>query len=177
MTKCIVFDRDGTLIKYVPYLKDPEQVELLPFVKEAIWAFKNKGYNLFLHTNQSSISKGLFSIEDVKLCNNRLIELLDLEFDIFNEICIAEDYDDITGYRKPSTKFGNEILQKYLINPENLVYIGDSILDIQTGLNLNCNVFGVKTGIDYRKFDDQFFYNQFFYNDLLEIMNKIIQDD
>lgn len=177
MTKCIVFDRDGTLIKYVPYLKDPKQVELLPYAKEVVRAFKRKGYKLFLHTNQSSVSKGLFSIEDVKSCNNRLIELLDLEFNIFNGICIAEDYDDITGYRKPSPKFGKEILQKYLINPENLVYIGDSILDIQTGLNLNCNVFGVKTGIDDRKFDDHFFYDEFFYNDLLEIKNKIIQDD
>lgn len=175
MSKCIVFDRDGTLIKYVPYLKDPKQVELLPFVKEVIRAFKNKGYKLFLHTNQSSISKGLFSIEDVKLCNNRLIELLDLEFEIFNEICIAEDYDDITGYRKPSPKFGKEILQKHSIIPENLVYIGDSILDIQTGLNLNCKVFGVKTGIDLRKFENHFFYTKYFYNDLVQIKNRIIQ--
>mgnify|MGYP006184261397 CR=1 FL=1 len=43
MSKCIVFDRDGTLIKYVPYLKDPKQVELLPFVKEVInWMLHHK---------------------------------------------------------------------------------------------------------------------------------------
>ena len=36
MSKYIVFDRDGTLIKHIPYLFEPNKVELLPTVKESL---------------------------------------------------------------------------------------------------------------------------------------------
>ena len=39
MPKYIVFDRDGTLIKHIPYLFEPNKVELLPTVKESLKLF------------------------------------------------------------------------------------------------------------------------------------------
>ena len=146
-TKYIVFDRDGTLIKHVPYLYEEEKVELLPYVTDLIKVFKSKKYKLFLHTNQSGIGRGLFSLDDCISCNNKMIELIGMGEDIFEEICIAPDYpgNKIT-YRKPSIKFGLEILKKYKISNSDLYYVGDAITDIQTANNLQCHSFGVRTG-------------------------------
>ena len=137
--KYIVLDRDGTLIKYIPYLYRPELIELLPGVREVMSYFKDCGYKLFLHTNQSGVSRGYFQMNDVHRCNDRLVDLLDLGKDVFERICISTDLiSSCTNYRKPSTLFAREILADYGICNADLVYIGDNETDLQTALNIGC---------------------------------------
>jgi D-glycero-D-manno-heptose 1,7-bisphosphate phosphatase len=144
--KYIILDRDGTLIKHIPYLFNPDFVELEPGVKETLSYFKEKGFNLFLHTNQSGIERGFFNIEDAIACNNKLIELLGLGNTIFDKICIAPNLKEIvTNYRKPSPLFANEIIKENNITKEQLFYIGDSICDLQTALNIGCAGLGIKS--------------------------------
>lgn len=147
MNKYIVFDRDGTLIKHEPYLYLPSRVKLLPNVIDLIKQFKEKGYLLFLHTNQSGVGRGFYKIQDVINCNNKMLELIGLGDKIFENICVAHDYPPTKkSYRKPSVKFGLEILNKYKIKRNQLYYIGDSVVDIETANNLKCNAIGVRTG-------------------------------
>mgnify|MGYP006080586237 FL=1 len=148
MTKYIVFDRDGTLIKHIPYLFEANKVELLPTVKKSLELLKSNGFIFFLHTNQSGISRKYFNKSDVDKCNNKLLSLIGMGSNLFEEICIAEDYpaNKIT-YRKPSPKFGIEIMEKYKINKENLFYVGDSLSDLETAQNIGCKCFGVNTGL------------------------------
>lgn len=145
--KYIIFDRDGTLIKHFHYLKDASKVELLPTVKESLKILKDKGHKLFLHTNQSGVSRNFFNFNDVILCNNRMIELLGFGSSIFESICIATDLETNNTYRKPSTKFGLELIRKYNIESKQITYIGDSISDLQTAKNLKANGIGVNTGL------------------------------
>ena len=101
--KFIVFDRDGTLIKYIPYLSDPSSVELAPGAKEFVNNLLKNSNKLFLHTNQSGVSRGVFSLQDVIKCNERLIELLGFGNDLFERICIATELNlSKNSYRKPS---------------------------------------------------------------------------
>ena len=60
----VVLDRDGTLIRHVPYLSRPEQVEVLPGVVAGLTELRKAGCKLFLHTNQSGIGRGYFSLEE-----------------------------------------------------------------------------------------------------------------
>jgi len=146
--KFIVFDRDGTLIKHKPYLFESKEVELLPYVSEGLTILKNAGHKLFLHTNQSGISRGYFKKEDVIKCNNKMLELIGLGNDLFEKICIADDFPpNKNSFRKPSTKFGLDIIKKHSIKNNQLVYVGDSISDLQTANNLNCIGLGLNTGI------------------------------
>ena len=88
----VVFDRDGTLIKHIPYLFKADQLELFNDTISSIKLLKSNGFKFFLHTNQSGISRNFFKLKDVIACNNRLIEMIGLGNNIFEEICIAEDY-------------------------------------------------------------------------------------
>jgi D-glycero-D-manno-heptose 1,7-bisphosphate phosphatase len=147
MTKHIVLDRDGTLIKYVPYLCDPNKVELIELTTEAIKVLKENDYKIHLHTNQSGVSRGYFNMNDVEKCNEIMIDKIGLGSDIFEYACIATDYPPgINSYRKPSPKYGFEIIKKHNINSDSLIYVGDSISDLKTAKNIGCDAFGVMSG-------------------------------
>ena len=80
-------------------------------------------------------------------CNNKMIELIGLGHNIFEEICIAPDYPPLAKtYRKPSALFGIELIEKYNLDKSSIVYIGDSLSDIKTAKNIGCNAYGVMSG-------------------------------
>tara|TARA_Y100000768_G_scaffold1265_1_gene1002 strand:+ start:676 stop:1212 length:537 start_codon:yes stop_codon:yes gene_type:complete len=146
--KFIVFDRDGTLIKHIPYVYKVKDIKLFDDTIKSIELLKKNDFKFFLHTNQSGISRKYFTMDDVVKCNNKLIDLIGLGNDLFEDICIAEDYPPKkNSYRKPSPRFGLEIIKKYKINKNDLFYIGDSISDLQTGNNIGCYSYGVNTGL------------------------------
>ena len=177
----VIFDRDGTLIKYKPYLHKPEDVKLTDGSKEIVSSFLAKGYLLFLHTNQSGIGRGYYKMEDVINCNNKMIELLDMNSKVFEEICIAGDYPpEKNSYRKPSTRFGEEIITKYKIQSDELIYIGDNTSDMETAFRLNCKAYGINFNdkvqlLDKKNIAEKFNYNV--YGSFSEIENDIIKND
>ena len=145
--KHIVFDRDGTLIEHKPYLCNPKDVKLLPYVAEGLTKLKAQGYKLYLHTNQSGVARGYFDFEDAVNCNNEMLKLINLGDDLFERICIATDYPPKkNSYRKPSPKFGLELMRQFNISPKKLFYIGDSSSDLETAINLKCYGVGINTG-------------------------------
>ncbi len=58
--KAAFFDRDGTLIKDIPYLSRCQDVELLPGAVRIAQGYRDKGYLLFVITNQSGVARGLY---------------------------------------------------------------------------------------------------------------------
>lgn len=144
----LVFDRDGTLIKHIHYLSDFKKVELLNGVFDFLNLLNNKNnVKLFLHTNQSGVERGYFDYESVEKCNNRMLHLIGEKIK-FEKICIATSLSQgKKSYRKPSPRFGLEIMKEYNIDVPNLIYIGDSESDLMTAYNLKCRGFGLNTGL------------------------------
>lgn len=75
----VFLDRDGTLIHDPGYLRDPEQVRLLPGVAEALVRFSAAGYGLVVISNQSGVGRGLIAIEALQAVHLRLEVLLAAE--------------------------------------------------------------------------------------------------
>lgn len=75
-TPAAFFDRDGTLIKNVPYSGDPEAVELLPGAAAALSRIKRLGFAIVIVSNQSGVARGLITENDVRLVNDRMRELI-----------------------------------------------------------------------------------------------------
>lgn len=76
MIKGVVFDRDGTLIKYVPYLFKPSDVVIYPGVIAACHLLKARNIQIFIATNQSGIGRGYFSEEDYRVVEHYIEGLL-----------------------------------------------------------------------------------------------------
>jgi D-glycero-D-manno-heptose 1,7-bisphosphate phosphatase len=143
----LFLDRDGTLIRDKHYLADPDGVELIPGVTEALRRARARGLRLFLHTNQSGIARGLYAMDAVLRCNERMDELLALPRPIFDAVCIApEGPDDAVQYRKPSPRFIRETIARYQLDPRQCWMVGDRDSDIQTGLAAAIGTVAVCTG-------------------------------
>lgn len=77
--KAIFLDRDGTINKYVGFLRDIDEFELLPGVAEAIGKINRSGYLAIVVTNQPVIARGEVSWEELQEIHNKMETLLGLE--------------------------------------------------------------------------------------------------
>ena len=147
--QALILDRDGTLIAHVPYLADPAQVRILPGVREGLQMAIAAGVKLFLHSNQSGVGRGFFTMAEVEACNRRMIELLDLGAAPFARICLApERPDEPSLYRKPSPVFAREIAAEFGFPLDALCYIGDRGSDLATAARAGTRGAGMATGGD-----------------------------
>lgn len=136
MNKALFLDRDGTLNYERDYITNPDDLELIPGVREGLIKAIEKGYRLFILTNQSGIGKGLHTLEVVEAVNKRLFEMLDLPEPGITETCIAtETARDPLIYRKPSPRFLNEKIQQYELDRNQCYMFGDRLSDLLCGLN------------------------------------------
>ncbi len=143
----LFLDRDGTIIFDRDYLSDPAGVELIPGVAPALAAARRLGYRLFIHTNQSGIARGMYAMDAVIRCNERMDELLALPRPIFDAICISpEGSADPVVYRKPSPRFVKETVARYHLDPARCWMIGDRESDIRAGLAAGIRAAAVCTG-------------------------------
>ena len=146
--RCVFLDRDGTLIRHIPYLSDPAQVDLLPTVVEGLDVLTQAGCRLFLHTNQSGIGRGYFTEAQADACNKEMLRQIGRPEPLFTGVCMSPEMPgEEPKYRKPAPHFALEMLAKYSIVPEQACYVGDSISDLLTAKNFGGLGVGVNTGI------------------------------
>ena len=145
--KALFLDRDGTLIKDAHYLKDPDLLEIIESAGPALIKAKQVGYLLFLHTNQSGIARGYYDWDDVYACNQRMHKEFGWPPDFFAEVCIApESPEEKMIYRKPSSRFEMEMIEKYGLDASSCWVIGDKWIDPQAGLGAGMRGALVRTG-------------------------------
>lgn len=72
----VLVDRDGTLIHDVPYNGDPDRVQAMPGVREALDRLRAAGLPVAVVTNQSGVARGLITEHQVAAVNARVEEML-----------------------------------------------------------------------------------------------------
>ncbi len=77
--KAIFLDRDGTINRYVGFLRDIDEFELLPGVAEAIRMINNSGYLAIVATNQPVIARGEVTPDGLAEIHRKMETLLGAE--------------------------------------------------------------------------------------------------
>ena len=72
MMKVAFLDRDGTINKYVGFLRKEEEFELLPGVADAIRKINKSGYLAVVVTNQPVIARGEVTFEGLETIHNKM---------------------------------------------------------------------------------------------------------
>lgn len=72
----VLFDRDGTLVRDVPYNGDPHRVEPMPGARTAVRRLRAGGLRLGVVTNQSGVGRGLLTRRQVDQVNARVDEVV-----------------------------------------------------------------------------------------------------
>ena len=114
----VVCDRDGTLIESHHYLSNPDLVTLLPNTAAALRKFRDLGLGVIVLTNQSQISRGLFSKDRLGQIHERLSALLKLEDVVLDAIYFCPHTTaDNCGCRKPKTGLLRDAAQQFNFDP------------------------------------------------------------
>lgn len=136
----ILFDRDGTLIKHIPYLVDPDQVEFLPNVIEGMKLMKGLGFEFGVITNQSVIGRGLATRLEVDRVNARVVSLLKAESIAISFILMCPHQpSEMCSCRKPSLGLGIIAIEEFGLSPSTSFMIGDAASDISFGQGIGCH--------------------------------------
>lgn len=149
--KAIFLDRDGTINKYVGFLRDIEQFELIDVVAEAIKRINDSGYLAIIITNQPVIARGEVTIPQLNLIHNKMETLLGNEGAYIDAIYYCPHHPDV-GYpgevkelkfdcdcRKPKSGLVFRAANDYHISLEDSWMIGDGERDIKAGINAGCS--------------------------------------
>ncbi|WP_083982308.1 HAD-IIIA family hydrolase [Actinomadura hibisca] len=139
----VLFDRDDTLIRDVPYNGDPARVEPMPGARDALDRLRRNGVRVGVVSNQSGVAKGRITAKDVLRVNARVEELLG-GFDVW-EFC-PHDNADGCGCRKPRPGLIERAAARLGADPADCVVIGDIGGDMQAAAAAGARGILVPTG-------------------------------
>lgn len=146
MKPAIFLDRDGTLIEDRGYLRQKEEVLFYSFTMEALKRLQPE-YLLFIVTNQTCISEGIASREEVDAVNRHVEECLSREGIILSGIFVCpHTKEEACICRKPSPYFIREALKAHPFDLQRSYTIGDHLSDVLLGNNAGCTGLYVLTG-------------------------------
>lgn len=146
-----LIDRDGTLIEEKGYLKDPEQVVLLPRAARALRLLEEQGIARVVCSNQSGLGRGYYTVEDLDAVNARMTELLAAEGAGIEGLYYAP-VDPNSGdaeamrLRKPAPGMAHAAIRDLHLEGLPLFAIGDRLSDVTFGLNSGGAGILVRTG-------------------------------
>jgi histidinol-phosphate phosphatase family protein len=126
--RAVLFDRDGTLIRDVPYNRDPALVEPVPGAAAAVAAARHRGLRVGMITNQSGIARGLIATAETEAVNARVAALLG-PFDVVR-MCPHGPADGCTC-RKPAPGMVLAAAADLGVAPHECAVIGDIAADIE----------------------------------------------
>jgi D-glycero-D-manno-heptose 1,7-bisphosphate phosphatase len=151
MNKAVFFDRDNTLVVDKNYMHKVTDLKFYDDTFSALKLIQNKGYKIFIVTNQSGIGRGYFKIKDMELFHRALLSELsknDINIEDIN-FCPHAPKDNC-DCRKPHPKMILDLAQKHKIDLSKSYMIGDKVIDGECGLNAGC------TGILLKAKDSRF---------------------
>jgi HAD superfamily hydrolase (TIGR01662 family) len=126
--KAVLFDRDGTLVRDVPYNGDPELVQPMPQARAVLLGLRRRGIATGVLTNQAGVSRGILAWGQVAAVNKRIEDRLG-PFDVW-EIC-PHGPDDGCSCRKPAPGMIVNACRRLGISAGEAAYIGDIGSDME----------------------------------------------
>jgi|SRR5579872_3055115 len=135
----VLLDRDGTLIRNVPFLHDPAKVEILPGVIDGLMKLQAAGLRLAIVTNQQGIGLGYYTVQDFIAVNQRLLRELGARGVRISKIYFCpHSVGEQCSCRKPATGMITRAMRDFGTAPEQTFMVGDSDEDVQAGADAGC---------------------------------------
>ena len=148
--KAIFLDRDGTINKYVGFLRNIDDFELIEGVSKAIKQINQSGYLAIVVTNQPVIARGEVSWDELHEIHKKMETLLGKDGAYIDGMYICPHHPD-KGFegerpeykfdcdcRKPKPGLLLQAAKDFNINLSQSYMIGDSERDVEAGKAAGC---------------------------------------
>ncbi|MGN6298603.1 MAG: D-glycero-alpha-D-manno-heptose-1,7-bisphosphate 7-phosphatase [Ginsengibacter sp.] len=154
MHNAVFFDKDGTLIKDIPYNVDPSKIRLDPFASQALARLQKSGFRLFIISNQPGVAKGLFSVQELERAFEKLLSLLSREGITIDDYyyCPHLKNGKMTQYavecncRKPMPDLILKAAKAHNIDLKRSWMVGDILNDVEAGNRAGCKTVLIDNG-------------------------------
>jgi len=142
MTKAVFLDRDGVINRYPGdflYVTSWERFKFLPGVFAGLKKLREKGYALFVISNQAGVSKGVYPQRELdRITENMLAVLLKHKIIVSGVYYCVHKEEDKCQCRKPMTGLVKKAVEEFRKTGDDIelaesFFIGDTIRDIKTG--------------------------------------------
>ncbi len=140
-TPFVFIDRDDTLIYDIPYLDNPDRVELTPGAGVALKALREAGFRVALVTNQSGVHRGFFTMATLARIHARIQEHLAADGAALDAIYLCPHTpEENCDCRKPKTGLLRQACAEHDVDLRHSVLVGDLPKDMEMG-----RAFGLRT--------------------------------
>ena len=145
--KAIFLDRDGTINKYVGFLRNIDDFELIDGAAEAIKKINESGYLAIVVTNQPVIARGEVSWDELNEIHRKMQTLLGRDGAYLDGIYICPHHPDkgfagerpeykiVCDCRKPKPGLLLRAAKDFNIDLSQSYMIGDDARDVEAGQN------------------------------------------
>ncbi|MCF6159096.1 MAG: HAD family hydrolase [wastewater metagenome] len=153
MVPAIFLDKDGTLIKDIPYNVDPRRIQFMPGTKEGLQLLHVAGYKFVIITNQPGVAAGYFSEKALYVVEIFMRQQMS-EFGVPLAgffYCPhlpggMPDYDMECSCRKPKPGLILKAIRELGIDVMRSWFIGDILNDIEAGRRAGCKTILIDNG-------------------------------
>ena len=155
--RAIFLDRDGTINKYVGFLRNINDFELLTDVGEAVKLINSSSYLAIVVTNQPVIARGEVTIDELETIHKKMETLFGQSGAYIDALYYCPHHPD-SGFegeipelkldcecRKPKPGMLYQAANDFNIDLASSWMIGDGKNDIQAGINAGCKTILIGT--------------------------------
>lgn len=148
--KAIFLDRDGTINKYVGFLRNIDQFELIDGVADAIKKINASGYLCIVVTNQPVIARGEVTVDELDIIHKKMETELGLAGAYVDGLyyCPHHPHKGYEGEipelkfdcdcRKPKPGMLLKAAEDFNVDLEQSYMVGDGENDVKAGLAVGC---------------------------------------
>ena len=154
MNKAVFIDRDGTLIKDIPYNTNPALIEFNAYAIETLALLKQKNFLLILISNQSGIAHEFFTINELEKMHQSIQQKLSKHKAGLDRIYYCPHHPEgkikavsfECNCRKPKPGLILQAAKEFDIDLNNSWMIGDILNDVEAGNTAGCKTILLDNG-------------------------------
>jgi D-glycero-D-manno-heptose 1,7-bisphosphate phosphatase len=134
--KILLTDRDNTIIRDKGYVFNLEDFEFMPGALDGLKKFQELGFMINIFTNQSGVSRGFYTIEEMEKFNSHMVNQCSQHgVDIFNLVACTHLPSDGCTCRKPKNGMILALMKTGFLDPLETYIVGDKLSDVESGVD------------------------------------------
>lgn len=144
----VILDRDGVINHELPdFVKTADECVPIDGSIDAIARLHQAGFTVVIATNQSGLARGKFDLDDLEAMHEKLTTLVETAGGEISAIFYCPHApEDTCKCRKPKPGLLDAIEAELNTSVEGVPFIGDTLRDLQAGVQKGCKPILVRTG-------------------------------
>ena len=154
MRRAVFLDKEGTVVPDIPHNVDPGRISLCAFAGRGLRLLQERGYALYMVSNQSGVAHGLFQETDLQEVTHRIDQLLAREKVSLSGwyFCPHHPQGKVAAYavecdcRKPRPGMLQRAAADHALDLTRSWMIGDILNDVESGRRAGCRTILINSG-------------------------------